>query len=69
MKNKTILLPIYLTLTRALILVISPGHALSLSLSLSLSLEKAIHSGSSNIFRVYYVSLNNLGKTHSRAPL
>lgn len=65
MKNKTILLPIYLTLTRALILVISPGHALSLSLSL----EKAIHSGSSNIFRVYYVSLNNLGKTHSRAPL
>lgn len=36
MKNKTILLPIYLTLTRALILVISPGHARSLSLSLSL---------------------------------
>lgn len=27
MKNKTFLLPIYLTLTQALLLVISPGHA------------------------------------------
>lgn len=50
MKNKTLLLPIYLTLTRALLLVISPGHAFS---------------GEGNSFqaikyfrKVYYISQN-----------